>query len=388
MLNDLGPLDPGVLRQLIGERGADSAWLTASLFNTLVGLDPDCLGGLRQLLTGGDILSVPHVRRALLRHPRLHLVNGYGPTENTTFTCCHVVTDDDLEEDDIPIGKAIAGTAVLLLDEHGQEIAEPDRAREIVAFGAGLAQGYRNDAARTRASFVELPYRGRLLRAYRTGDRARYDEQGRLRFIGRGDGQVKLNGYRLDLPALEQRFRRQPGILDCALLVRERNGVKQLLCAWTGKADASPQALLRQLPTWQRPHACVRVEALPLTAHGSWTAPPCCAAWKNCWSAAPARSIPTNAAARSCGANCWVARSAPPTRISSSAAATRCSPCNWSPSVNRRVREQTWDSPTCRQTSRLDQFSRLLRSHGLAPERLLERAATPEQPLVLSRSAA
>ncbi|MFO6381729.1 hypothetical protein ACLBYN_54955, partial [Pseudomonas aeruginosa] len=101
-------------------------------------------------------------------------------------------------------------------------------AGEIVAFGAGLAQGYRNDVARTRASFVELPYRGRLLRAYRTGDRARYDEQGRLRFIGRGDGQVKLNGYRLDLPALEQRFRRQPGILDCALLVRERNGVKQL----------------------------------------------------------------------------------------------------------------------------------------------------------------
>ncbi len=200
MPNDLGPLDPGVLRQLIGERGADSAWLTASLFNTLVDLDPDCLGGLRQLLTGGDILSVPHVRRAPLRHPRLHLVNGYGPTENTTFTCCHVVTDDDLEEDDIPIGKAIAGTAVLLLDEHGQEIAEPDRAGEIVAFGAGPAQGYRNDAARTRASFVELPYRGRLLRAYRTGDRARYDEQGRLRFIGRGDGQVKLNGYRLDLP--------------------------------------------------------------------------------------------------------------------------------------------------------------------------------------------
>lgn len=268
VLNDLGPLDPGVLRRLIDERGADSAWLTASLFNTLVDLDPDCLGGLRQLLTGGDILSVPHVRRALLRHPRLHLVNGYGPTENTTFTCCHVVTNDDLEEDDIPIGKAIAGTAVLLLDEHGQEIAEPDRAGEIVAFGAGLAQGYRNDATRTRASFVELPYRGRLLRAYRTGDRARYDEQGRLRFIGRGDGQVKLNGYRLDLPALEQRLRRQPGILDCALLVRERNGVKQLLCAWTGKADASPQALLRQLPTWQRPHACVRVEALPLTAHG------------------------------------------------------------------------------------------------------------------------
>ncbi|OXZ16605.1 aminopeptidase [Pseudomonas aeruginosa] len=388
VLNDLGPLDPGVLRQLIGERGADSAWLTASLFNTLVDLDPDCLGGLRQLLTGGDILSVPHVRRALLRHPRLHLVNGYGPTENTTFTCCHVVTDDDLEEDDIPIGKAIAGTAVLLLDEHGQEIAEPDRAGEIVAFGAGLAQGYRNDAARTRASFVELPYRGRLLRAYRTGDRARYDEQGRLRFIGRGDGQVKLNGYRLDLPALEQRFRRQPGILDCALLVRERNGVKQLLCAWTGKADASPQPLLRQLPTWQRPHACVRVEALPLTAHGKLDRAAllrrleeplerCASALdpdqRGCaqlWSELLGCEV--GAADQDfflCGGNSLLALQLVALCQSAGAGA------------NLGLAD-------LQANSRLDQFSRLLRSHGLAPERLLERAATPEQPLVLSRSAA
>ncbi|MDU2874159.1 MAG: non-ribosomal peptide synthetase, partial [Pseudomonas aeruginosa] len=350
--------------------------------------DPDCLGGLRQLLTGGDILSVPHVRRALLRHPRLHLVNGYGPTENTTFTCCHVVTDDDLEEDDIPIGKAIAGTAVLLLDEHGQEIAEPDRAGEIVAFGAGLAQGYRNDAARTRASFVELPYRGRLLRAYRTGDRARYDEQGRLRFIGRGDGQVKLNGYRLDLPALEQRFRRQPGILDCALLVRERNGVKQLLCAWTGKADASPQALLRQLPTWQRPHACVRVEALPLTAHGKLDRAAllrrleeplerCASALdpdqRGCaqlWSELLGCEV--GAADQDfflCGGNSLLALQLVALCQSAGAGA------------NLGLAD-------LQANSRLDQFSRLLRSHGLAPERLLERAATPEQPLVLSRSAA
>ncbi|MGC3513090.1 hypothetical protein ACPTIG_32035, partial [Pseudomonas aeruginosa] len=79
------------VRQLIGERGGDSACLTAALFNTRVDLDPERLGGLRQLLTGGDILSVPHVGRALLRHPRLHLVNGYGPTVNTTFTCCQDV---------------------------------------------------------------------------------------------------------------------------------------------------------------------------------------------------------------------------------------------------------------------------------------------------------
>lgn len=286
------------------------------------------------------------------------------------------------------LGPLDPGVLRQLIGERGQEIAEPDRAGEIVAFGAGLAQGYRNDAARTRASFVELPYRGRLLRAYRTGDRARYDEQGRLRFIGRGDGQVKLNGYRLDLPALEQRFRRQPGILDCALLVRERNGVKQLLCAWTGKADASPQALLRQLPTWQRPHACVRVEALPLTAHGKLDRAAllrrleeplerCASALdpdqRGCaqlWSELLGCEV--GAADQDfflCGGNSLLALQLVALCQSAGAGA------------NLGLAD-------LQANSRLDQFSRLLRSHGLAPERLLERAATPEQPLVLSRSAA
>ena len=143
-----------MLRRLIDERGADSAWLTASLFNTLVDLDLTASAAFASCSPAATS-SVPHVRRALLRHPRLHLVNGYGPTENTTFTCCHVVTNDDLEEDDIPIGKAIAGTAVLLLDEHGQEIAEPDR-RGDRRLRRRRRQGYRNDATRTRASFVEV----------------------------------------------------------------------------------------------------------------------------------------------------------------------------------------------------------------------------------------
>ncbi|MBG6558584.1 hypothetical protein I5I50_27845 [Pseudomonas aeruginosa] len=233
-----------------------------------------------------------------------------------------------------------------------------------------------------------MPYRGRLLRAYRTGDRARYDEQGRLRFIGRGDGQVKLNGYRLDLPALEQRFRRQPGILDCALLVRERNGVKQLLCAWTGKADTSPQALLRQLPTWQRPPACVRGEALPLTAHGKLDRAAllhrleeplerCASALdpdqRGCaqlWSELLGCEV--GAADQDfflCGGNSLLALQLVALCQSAGAGA------------NLGLAD-------LQANSRLDQFSRLLRSHGLAPERLLERAATPEQPLVLSRSAA
>lgn len=268
VLNDLGPLQPRTLEHLIGDRGVDTAWFTSSLFNTLVDVDIECLVGLRYLLTGGDVLSIPHVRRVLQRYPTLHLVNGYGPTENTTFTCCYVVQLEDLDANDIPIGYPITGTAVMLVDQQGRVVTHCGEPGEIVAFGAGLAQGYLADPARTAISFVEMPYKGGRERAYRTGDSASYDAKGRLRFIGRGDGQIKINGYRLSLPGLEQHFRRQQGVHDCALVVREHRGVKQLLCAWTGEDSVSLESSLALLPTWQRPHACYQVHALPLTAHG------------------------------------------------------------------------------------------------------------------------
>ena len=155
----------------------------------------DDLGGLRQLLAGGDVLSVDHVRRVLRAHPRLRLINGYGPTENTTFTCCQT-----LRESDLGCGHGAHGSADC---EHpGLRARRPTaagagrRPGELYAGGDGLARGYLDDPALTAEKFVANPFGpGRL---YRTGDQARWRADGTLEFLGRLDKQVKIRGYRIE----------------------------------------------------------------------------------------------------------------------------------------------------------------------------------------------
>ena len=195
-------------------------------------------------------------------------------------------------EDDIPIGKAIAGTACSCsTSTDGDRRARPPGRSSPSA--PAWRRGYRNDATRTRASFVELPpiAAASACLPYRRPRSLRRAGSAALHRPRRWPGQAERLSPRPPRPGTA--LAPPAGILDCALLVRERNGVKQLLCAWTGKADASLQALLRQLPTWQRPHASRRVRGLPLTAHGVGPAPPRCAAWKNGWSRQRARSRPT-----------------------------------------------------------------------------------------------
>src|SRR5207244_2699475 len=103
----------------------------------------DDLRGLRQLLAGGDVLSVRHVRKVHERFPQLRLINGYGPTEATTFACCHAITDLPAAAQRVPIGKPIAGTFVAVLDEQGEPVVD-ESPGELCIGGAGLARGYRN----------------------------------------------------------------------------------------------------------------------------------------------------------------------------------------------------------------------------------------------------
>ena len=100
----------------VAREGVTTLWLTAGLFHSLVETRPEALRGVSQLLSGGDVLSAPHVRRMLAALPGLTLIDGYGPTENTTFTTCHPMRDADAVTDPVPIGRPIAGTTVHLLD--------------------------------------------------------------------------------------------------------------------------------------------------------------------------------------------------------------------------------------------------------------------------------
>ncbi len=140
------------------------------------------LAPLRQLLTGGDTLSAPHVRAALAALPGVTIINGYGPTENTTFTACRTITRADVEGA-IPIGRPIANTRAYLLDER-RELVPTGSFGELYVGGDGLARGYLGAPELTRERFVPSPF-AEGERLYRTGDLARWLPDGALAFGGR-----------------------------------------------------------------------------------------------------------------------------------------------------------------------------------------------------------
>ncbi|HEU0013594.1 MAG TPA: amino acid adenylation domain-containing protein [Longimicrobium sp.] len=262
------------LGAFLREQGVTTAWLTAGLFHQMADAELEALGSLRQLLAGGDVLSVAHVRKVLERHPHLRLINGYGPTENTTFTTTHAVTLADTERPSIPIGRPIANTRVYVLDRHDQPcpVGVPG---ELCAAGDGLALGYVNRPELTAEKFVTLEIAGRTERVYRTGDRVRWLEDGVLEFLGRLDEQVKVRGFRIEPGEIEAALRGHDAVADCAVVLREDAPGERRLVAYVAGPDAEVlagadfRAFLRErLPDYMVPTAFVPLDAIPLTPNG------------------------------------------------------------------------------------------------------------------------
>ena len=189
---------PRILDEVIRRENVTTAWITSSLFNVIVDEAPTCLAGLKQILVGGEVLSPSHIRRAFDHLPGTRLVNGYGPTENTTFTCCHVIRREDIGRT-IPIGRPIANTTVHVLDCDGRR-APIGVAGELVAGGDGVALGYVGQPETTAQSrFLPDPSSEQPgARLYRSGDRVRWRPDGVLEFLGRFDNQVKIRGHRIE----------------------------------------------------------------------------------------------------------------------------------------------------------------------------------------------
>jgi mycobactin peptide synthetase MbtE len=209
------PTNDSLRRMVAG--GVDSMWLTSSLFNLFVDEDLEAFVGLRQVLTGGERLSVGHVRRFITRHPGIRLVNGYGPAESCVFTTTHSIGPADCDNfDGIPLGRAVAGTSVYILAE--DRLCAADQNGEICIAGDGLALEYIGDPELTERRFVHLPVRGVNLRLYRTGDYGRIGRDGLLHFVGRVDRQVKIRGFRVELDDIESRLRAVPGVAEAVVL--------------------------------------------------------------------------------------------------------------------------------------------------------------------------
>lgn len=217
------PVQPSLeeIGNAIREYGVTTLWLTSGLFNAMVDERLPDLRPLRQLLAGGDVLSVPHVGKALRELAGTRLINGYGPTESTTFACCHTIAPDAPLEGSVPIGKPIANTTAYILDTRLQPVPIGVTG-ELFIGGDGLARGYWRRPGLTSEKFICDPFSGESNgRLYQTGDLARWRGDGTIEFLGRADSQVKLRGFRIELGEIENALRQQSDVLDAAVAVRE-----------------------------------------------------------------------------------------------------------------------------------------------------------------------
>ncbi|NEQ67784.1 MAG: amino acid adenylation domain-containing protein, partial [Symploca sp. SIO2D2] len=215
-------------------------WLTAALFNSIIDDRPEALLGIQQLLVGGEALSVSHILRAQSALPSVQIINGYGPTEGTTFTCCYPIPQhlkDSVQS--IPIGRPIGNTQVYLLDEHLQpvQVGVPG---ELHIGGSGLARGYLNQPELTKEKFIPNPFSPKPgSRLYKTGDLARYLPDGNIEFIGRIDNQVKIRGFRIELGEIESVLNQHPTVAQAIAIAREDRINQKRLVAYVVPDNAT-----------------------------------------------------------------------------------------------------------------------------------------------------
>jgi amino acid adenylation domain-containing protein len=268
---------PGVpslaeLERVVAAEGVTALWLTAGLFHQVVDHRIAALSGVRQLLAGGDVLSPAHVHRALSELPGSRLINGYGPTENTTFTCCYEVPRVPRPAGPVPIGRPIAGTRVYVLDRGlaPQPVGVPG---ELCAGGAGLARGYLGCPEQTARAFVPDPVGGEPgARLYRTGDLVRWRPDRNLEFLGRIDHQCKVRGFRIEPEEVEIALGEHSTVARAAVAFDPAG--KQLVAYVVARPGTAPGAeelgafLANKLPGFMVPSAFVFLPELPLTSHG------------------------------------------------------------------------------------------------------------------------
>jgi amino acid adenylation domain-containing protein len=264
------------LESVIKRHRVTTLWLTASLFNMIIDESPHILSGVQQLLIGGEALSVSHVRRALESLPGTELINGYGPTESTTFACCYSiprVLDERL--DSVPIGRPIANTTVYVLDRNRNPVPAGIWG-ELYIGGDGLARGYLNQAELTAEKFVENPFSdNRQSRLYKTGDRVRYLADGNIEFLGRTDHQVKIRGFRIEPGEIENVMQGHDAVRQSVVTIDEDEvGDKRLLAYVVTQDGYVPDVeqlrdyLKERVPKYMLPAHYTFLEKLPLSPNG------------------------------------------------------------------------------------------------------------------------
>lgn len=267
-------LSPAEYAGMLRREKIQVVWVTAALFNQIASIEPAAFRSVRDVLTGGDIVSPMHMRQVLSAGGPQRLLNGYGPTENTTFTTWHQVNEIEDVNRSIPIGRPVANTQTYILDRW-LNLLPVGIPGELYVGGDGLALGYLQRSELTAERFVPNPFGEPGQRMYRTGDLAKVLSDGSIEFLGRIDQQVKLRGFRVELGEIESALIEHPAVQQAVVVLRESSSGEKYLAAYlVGQSErtASPVELrnfLRtRLPDFMLPSAFVFMTALPLTSNG------------------------------------------------------------------------------------------------------------------------
>ncbi|MEO5874453.1 MAG: non-ribosomal peptide synthetase [Streptosporangiaceae bacterium] len=271
-----GHVDLEALARTLRTEGVTVLWLTAGLFHQLAALHPDAFTGLRHLVVGGDVVSRTQLAQVMADSPGLVFTNGYGPTENTTFTACWTSRTAPLAGT-VPIGPPISGTRALVLDS-GLRPVPTGVPGDLYAAGEGLARGYLDRPAATADRFVPNPF-GHGERMYRTGDLAAWQPDGSLEFLGRADRQIKVQGFRVEPGEVEAALLDDPDLHE-AVVVAQLDGTRgKRLVAYvvaddpaevgaSGRSAQFREALRDRLPSYMVPWAIILLDELPLGPTG------------------------------------------------------------------------------------------------------------------------
>ncbi|MGL6035627.1 MAG: amino acid adenylation domain-containing protein [Legionella sp.] len=268
-------LDPDKFGAFLERKNISILWLTSALFNQFAAHDPSIFRHLTYLLVGGDVLNKERIISVLecVKGTPKFLLNGYGPTENTTFTTTYPVTLKDAQNDTIPIGKPIANSFIYVLNEHLKP--QPIGAiGELYTGGDGLAVGYLNRTELTQEKFILNPFdQNTESKLYKTGDSVRWKPDGTIEYLGRQDNQIKIRGFRVELEAIQTHLLHHNLVSQCLVRAETIDTQTKVLVAYivcTNHVTSTDlQSFLKHhVPTYMIPSFFVYLDKMPLTPNG------------------------------------------------------------------------------------------------------------------------
>ncbi|WP_054013699.1 non-ribosomal peptide synthetase [Pseudoalteromonas sp. R3] len=267
------------INTVLATQGITAMWLTSGLFTewskACIELNTEPLA-LQNVLAGGDVLNPQAVMAVQAALPNVTVINGYGPTENTTFTCCYPVPAKQDISAGVPIGRGVQGDQILILSPQGRKVSNTV-VGELCVGGDGLALGYLNQPELSKARFIDNPYAaepGQPAHLYLTGDLVRFNTEGLIEYVGRVDDQIKIRGFRVELGEIENALNADERVAQSLVTVNKEKGV---IVAYVEPVSEAHQdtltaqlmaSLSATLPPYMVPSAWKLVDTWPLTANG------------------------------------------------------------------------------------------------------------------------